>query len=260
MQFLKNKTQKIWLMGGLGNQLFQVNFGIWLQGRYQTKVSFNKYLVQNNSVTKTLGWTIHDYFLDELVDLEVDFLCEGRLAPILLSKIRAFNGYSYYSGVSDWRGKMSSNHFGYFQDRSFLEKTYGNIQLRPGLLDASGNNDTIMHLRGTDMNDREQAMSYYSNVLDELEASEVNVVTTCQETLSYLRRKFMAKHDLIDVGSSGRGDFLACCSATTFIAAPSTFSWWAARLGRAKKIIIPRKMHADLGSPRVDQSCFEILI
>jgi hypothetical protein len=247
-------------MGGLGNQLFQVNFGIWLQNRYQTKVSFNNYLVQSNIITKTLGWTIHEFFLEELVDLKVDLLCEGSLASIVLSKIRAFNSYSYYSGVSDWRGEMSRNHFGYFQDRSFLEKSYGNIQLRPGLLDASRKNDTIMHLRGTDMNDREQAMSYYSNVLDELEASEIYVVTTCQETLSYLRRKFLAKHDLIDVGSSGRRDFLTCCSANTFIAAPSTFSWWAARLGRAKKIIIPRKMRAELGSPRVDQSCLEILI
>ena len=246
-------------MGGLGNQLFQVNFAKWLEREHGIKVIFNSYLLKSNFITRSMKWSIHDFILPSLIDENLRII-EGRnLIAILSSKAPLFNKYSFFAGLDYIPEKTSLNLFGYFQHFNFLKQSYGSFELKPELLPSQSSDAVVMHLRGSDMNNYGQGIAYYEKVLTDFQSSQIYVVTNCNETLFYLRRKFI-KHEFVNISSSAREDFLICCGANTLIVAPSTFSWWAARLGVATNLVLPKDTYCALGSPRPDGTCVETVM
>ena len=248
MRFIDNPSCQIWLMGGLGNQLFQLNYGIWLMNKIGRPIAFNTYLTRHNFVTKLLKWSIHDALLEQLIDINTEITNIRNIPAILLCKAPICSASSHYAGLYDIPKSAHRNLFGYFQNRKFLAETQASLSLKSGILENCKQYDTVMHLRGGDMNNREYGLSYYSHVLEHLHPSRIHVVTDCSFSLERLKNNFK-KHELLDVGGSAYQDFLTCCSAKTLVTAPSTFSWWAARLGNAKKIVMPLQTYNILGSP-----------
>lgn len=246
-------------MGGLGNQLFQINFAKWLEGECGADVIFNNYLLKANLITRSMKWSIHEFILPSLIDDDLRIIEERNLMAILSSKAPLFNKYSFFSGLDFIPKESVLNLFGYFQNANFLKQTYGSFGLKQELLPCQPREAVVMHLRGADMNNFRQGITYYEKVLTDFQSSQIYVVTNCNDTFFYLRRKFI-KHEFVNISSSAREDFLTCCSASTLIVAPSTFSWWAARLGVARNLVLSKGTYDALGSPRPDGICSEIVI
>lgn len=259
MQFIKNKNCEIWFMGGLGNQLFQLNYGNWLTKELGVKVEFNTYLLSKNYVTKFLKWSIHEFFLESLINLDCKIIKNRNIPAILMSQLNIFKTYSKFSGLDEIPKKISNNLFGYFQNRNFLSSTQNNIKLKTNLLDDRHRYDAVMHLRSGDMNNKNYANSYYFSVLELLPPSRIHIVSDYFSNINYLKNNFR-KHELINIGINGKEDFITCCNARKLIIAPSTFSWWAARLGRPNEIIIPKQIYQSLGSPILRKKVNKILV
>lgn len=244
----------VWLMGGLGNQLFQIQFGLWLARESQYPVIFNRTLTNSNFFTKTLRWSIHDNILDKVVVTDdLLFSHTGNPFAILSAKLSLFNKFSRFYGSNFLEEDFCENIFGYFQCAIFNElvcdENLINIR-RPN----SWSDDLVMHLRGGDINDMGGALKYYNEVLYDLPSSEIRIVTDTQRLLKKVRSDF-PKHVFIDVSSSASIDFLRLAGARKVILAPSTFSWWAARLGKADLCYAPSTLIKLLGSPRSSGQC-----
>lgn len=241
---------RIWLMGGLGNQLFQVNYGEWLREEHQIEVSYCNYLCESNLVTKYTKWSIHPFVLQKLLDLEVHKHPVFSLSFILAIKA-SINSISMFYGLDTIPKKPSRNCFGYFQCRDFLAN-YPHT-LRPLLKRGSEPNteSVVMHYRTGDINNRSAADDYYHRVLSDLKPSKIRLVSNSQKDANDLSLHHK-KHDFLVHPGSLIEDFVEMSSALHLICAPSTLSWWAARLGGCMEITMPDSLFSQLGSPRPD--------
>ena len=104
-------------MGGLGNQLFQINYANYLKKR-GIKVNIFNNLCFENFLTKNLGWTIHEYVLDQIIDDEIEKSCE-LIAPAI-AKSNYFNQYSNFYKNKTIPKVPARNSFGYFQNPSLM--------------------------------------------------------------------------------------------------------------------------------------------
>ena len=59
--------KNIWLMGGLGNVLFQI-LAFNIISKTSEKVFYVKTLTEKNHITKFLGWTIHQNLYNNLIE------------------------------------------------------------------------------------------------------------------------------------------------------------------------------------------------
>jgi len=241
----------IWLMGGLGNQLFQVNYGLSLSARKKIPVVFNTYLLRRNIITRFLRWTIHDYILDQLIEVKSKFVSKSNLNVIMASRLPVMQNFSSFYGVHGAPDSDCKNIFGYFQNRSFIENAGSFINLKPGLLSSHPKYETVMHLRVGDLNEPGYAACYYDRLLHNIDPSKIHVVTNRSNDLLAFQEKF-TKHSFINVSDRSDYDFLTCCNADRLLVAPSTFSWWAARLGRQKEVILPEQTFDAIGKPCVN--------
>lgn len=253
MLFFKKDQCQIWLMGGLGNQLFQINYGKWLSDEKKLTVEYNTYLLRSNIATNLLKWTVHDFFLESVIDFDLKLMEKRNFPALMLAKTPILNSYARYSDLNVIPKSDQRNLFGYFQNQDFLEATRGNLSLKSEVCAEHLKSNIVMHVRGGDMNERRYGLSYYCTVLNQIPASTILVVTDCLQTLDLLKNRFN-KHDLVDISNSAKQDFLVCCNAEKLITAPSTFSWWAARLGRSKEVVLPSKTYTALGSPMLDKN------
>lgn len=259
MQFHKSETTDIWLMGGLGNQLFQLNFGTWLEQNSNITVGYNTYLLNKNIITQALGWSIHGVGCGNIIKSKQEFKCEANIVALTLSKSQKFEQYSSFWGLAGLREYVPRHLFGYFQDKNFLANTSGLLRLAEDQLLNVPSYELVMHLRGGDMNDKSEAYKYYFAVLDGLESSQINIVTDCSDSFNLIERTFR-KHEFFRSGGEPEYDFFVCCRARKLITAPSTFSWWAARLGHAREVIMSKKAFASLGNPNPDLGSTLIIV
>jgi hypothetical protein len=81
--------------------------------------------------------------------------------------------------------------------------------------------------------------SVYFGVLDKLEASEIILVTD-DPSDPYLRAFRERYRHLRVVSGSAKSDFELLMSMSTLVVSNSTFSWWAAYLGGASRVFVPR--------------------
>lgn len=244
----------IWLMGGLGNQLFQIQFGLWLTEKSSNPIIFNRTLTRMNYLTRALRWSIHSDVLDQiLVTDQLSFSCKIDPCAIILSKAPLLNNYSCFYDDNFLKKEFSLNIFGYFQSREFNELVYDSISflVRPSI---SVSDEIVMHLRGGDINDVKGALRYYYKVLETLPSCEIKIVTNSPSLIERVRSDF-SRHVFVDVSSSAAADFLRLAGARQVILAPSTFSWWAVRLGKAEVCYAPTTIVKSLGPPNPLSLC-----
>lgn len=224
----------IYLMGGLGNNLFQYNYGEYLRNEWGVFVKYNNYLCMNNIVTRIKGFTLHDWVLPRLLN-EQDFLNEFHYSIF-------FGGLKLNCFDASWMKTCEfpkANHlFGYFQDLKF-HKNNIHISLDPYILEKYTQPvDWVVHLRFGDANNRMQNIKYYTEVLQSIGPyKNILVVTDDKLKSSALVGQFTS--NFVVQRQSVLDDFFTLAAAKSLAVAPSTYSWWASRLGRADKIIYP---------------------
>ena len=229
---MKDKSISIWLMGGLGNQLFQLNKAIELSDRgFDVRLIDNLILKNSFFASKVLKWKIHDNFLPQVYDVR-NIVSEKNILPILISKAPVFNSFSIYGGL-EYDVFPAKNMFGYFQNKI-------NINLNSDrFFNCKDVSDTVMHIRLGDNNNLEFSKIYYLNVIRESKIKYVKVVTDDNDGA----KKFLDDNTNLHyeiISSNTLEDFAVLRGSKTVIAAPSTFSFWAVISSKnAEKVYVP---------------------
>lgn len=224
----------IWLMGGLGNILFQHAYGEYLKS-HGFEVYYVSNLTEKNLITRMLGFTIHESFVKRIIStdnvIHVNFL--STIVIVALSKPKFLNKYSAFV-----HGEVSysRNQFGYHQATNVLDKT-----IRPYLKGQSLfanhklNSRRVRHVRAGD------TTWHQDNEVFQFDKELVLVGSL--EDLKLLN---------LPIENSGSGDafkdFEFLATSRILYTANSTFSWWAAHIGpEEKKIYMSRMLVNQLG-------------
>jgi hypothetical protein len=248
----------IWLMGGLGNILFQ-GFAAHILSVKGYNVRLNKYLINKNFVTKfILKWKIH-INLSELV-FKNNFELYERFSIVffvktLINRLFNYNIFDVYefSAQKDF-DENCNDFFGYFQDKKFILENLNFFKdylkvIRKNLVENNPNNNIVVHFRGTDSTWSKEYSHYYSHVIKEINCLYVNEKVTIV-TDDIIKAKFFFKKikKKVVISKSLNQDLNIMCNAKVFFSGLSTLSWWAANLNEnASRIYIPQFLDNKLG-------------
>jgi hypothetical protein len=216
----------IYLMGGLGNRLFQYYEFI----RMGKKFALCSYLTRYNLSTWFLGWTIHENTrIDTLFNAERGTFFMF-VAHYLLNKFKLRKSYFEYFQPLKW-------------DDATIEELRAKILPEISMI-ASVN--CVLHYRGTDSEWANEINNYYSQILnlqeDFILVTDDNVLA---EQILNLRLPYVCR--------SLEEDFSLMLAAKVLVVGPSTLSWWAAILSKSvETVYMPRFVYDKLGFP--DQS------
>lgn len=228
----------IWLMGGLGNQAFQINQGLFLQ-RLGIEIVFVDNLLHKNLLTsKILNWTLHGKFCDEIFDIKT--VTKKNIIPALAAKIYQSEYSRYYNNYIDDSKKIKSvNLFGYFQSNLDINQISLELPKNRGVLFNS--NKYVAHMRFGDALKPQENYVYYKKALklakDLYPKSEWTIVTDDKAQAKSVLEEICGFKYNINNGSVIE-DFILLCSCDKIICSNSTFSWWGAQLNKNGPTII----------------------
>jgi hypothetical protein len=251
-------SKNLWLMGGLGNVLFQV-LAYRVLKENGCKVGYVETLTNKNILTRLLNFTIHEkayqhFFSSE--DLRSSSLIKESIILFfaLMSKKTGKSNFiaSFYSGSSESLKQVSStNIFGYFQHKDFLIENEFNVLKLGQELHKKYKRDrdvTVVHFRMGDSTWAKSHYKYYAKVrsLVRQDSCEVLIATDSpEEAMAFFSE---CENVRLTGAKSAVDDFRYLVSARKLYCAPSTFSWWAAHsLVNDAKIVVPSILVDQLG-------------
>lgn len=263
----KNKIT-IFLGGGLGNILFQLNHAQNLiDAGYEIK--FNTVLSTNKKLLKVLNWTHHAYTIEALNELNIFDLeqtqIQQKLLPLLgfLPIINIFLRYKNFKHeVHDFDDKYNAV-FGYFHvgckiNMNFLRKLRSGIDNYVKLknLRQPKNNELVIHHRGGDylkfkmQHSNDQIINRQIQLINEF--CRVTVVTNDKIDAQQTYGQAKIKKDIEIIASTHfLDDFCFLANAKNLIISNSTFSWWASEVADCEALYEPKQFfgHIDYWSP-----------
>lgn len=230
-------------MGGFGNVLYQL-FAARLIEEMGVKVSIIDDLTRPGMFQKLARWRIHG-------DEYKPYLLQGRtqghggMLPVfcgLLSKKLGarFGDYAaFLEDVPTAPETLPSHVFGYFQDRNIIarhNKAFQSFCTDLGgrfeaMVQSQEPADAVLHLRSKENPWAAANGSVYQDILDRFQGQKVLIITDDLESISqYDLQAKLTNTMLVRKSDNFLEDFVAILSAKTFIAGPSTMSWWGAHL------------------------------
>lgn len=241
-------SKTIYLIGGIGNVLFQLFEG-FKQG---DNMEFNTYFIQPNILTNSiLKWTIHEN--DVLPAIEnMQFISKAPPLHILVRLLLLRKIYSdeFFYG----RGlEINNNLFGYYQDikvdkvfNQFVSDFRNRLKL-PGL---SNRHDNVLHIRLGDSVWAKGKLSYYLQAFDILsQYGLVTIVTDESEAVRLILNESGRKQQNYEILSiSTLETFTVMTQAKYLAVAPSTFSWWASQISIDAELVMEKEMFEKFGS------------
>lgn len=249
---------KVWLMGGFGNVLFQI-LAFNVLSKKNKNFLFVKQLTEKNKITKFLGWSIHQPLYDDLIDnkkiVSVNFVAFVIIVftGFLSKKInKGFKLATFYTSHVEMKRDVSKNIFGYFQNKTFLEKNQifilelGN-QLR-SQYELENKAHIVVHYRKGDSDWAKKYSRYYDMVKTKLltESLPITLVTDSKESAMLFFRG--VKNVKIVSSENALDDFKFLVSCSKLYCAPSTFSWWAAHsVNKGTSVVLPKFIFDTLG-------------
>jgi hypothetical protein len=248
------KQAKIFIFGGLGNNLFQLNLAYRLQS-IGTQVVLNKSLATDNILTNNiLNWSIHctETFFNHLPSYS-KFKTESKLNPYTLLRLAyikaksiiATNSLDLLATPSIHLGMKQNTFIGYFHNNNVpSESLISDLQIAInklaykspriiGLIDVINHSSrsAVMHIRGGDFLAQKKPLllptTYYET--STIAYDKIYIVTNdicfAKKVTSTL------KSELVFIeGTTSIEDFIILALAQNKILANSTFSWWAAEI------------------------------
>lgn len=245
----------IYLMGGAGNNLFQLALGTEFKNRGYIVV-YNTYLRKPNILTRLLGWSIHE-------DKLINFLLESELHTSKLSSYAFFQVISsfifYRLGLKDlfsiqkdsFHTTGNTTHYiGYWQSGPHLNpKVYDQLQIKiMEYFSRQGrirNNDfekkIVCHYRAGDFPEGWRlSKNYYDNALSYFPNLTPLIVTN-----DIASTKEIGFEGLDIVSSSFDDDLFVLFSANILVCSNSTLCYWAATLGNCLQVIVPSHLNEN---------------
>lgn len=258
---MSKETKKfVWMMGGLGNVLFQGFAGYLLQKNHS--VYYVNNLTKSNFITnKILKWTIHDDSISKIIfDNQLHFSKLKTLAKLILISLKKnnlFNEKCHYLFESEDSFSTNYTHyFGYFQSKTFiLERKnifldYCNL-IHEKLIKSLPKeqiSDVVVHYRWGDSDWAKENTDYYEKVKNKLIKNNYRNIVIVTDDLKQAHCFFSEINNISIQRKSISEDFSQIFYSKTLFMAPSTFSWWACHLGVAKnQVFIPEKIYDQIG-------------
>jgi hypothetical protein len=245
----------IWLMGGLGNVLFQLFYAKLLsKNGYNVELCLK--LTERNYYTRLMGWTIHKnsyiYFID---DYKISN--QKNIYPALLAFLDKKLGFSF-GFVTFIQNKHkfltfgNEKHiFGYFQNR--LQINYFRdifLEFCENISKNISNNllySHVVHFRLGDSNWGLNSQKYYNFIKAKLQDENGVVIVTDSTEKATSFFKDISEVQIIS-SSDPFSDFLILANCEYLYCGPSTFSWWASHLSSAlKEVYMPSFLLNKLG-------------
>jgi hypothetical protein len=221
-------------MGGLGNNIFQINYGLYLRDVKGFEVIFVDYLTNENCTTKLLGWSVHDRCVKQLFPF-LNIERRGSLIQPAVAKIPFLNKYANYVGVHKEMGCVTRNLFGYFQFGKEKIPLSQILELKedPKVVNFVDKFDRTVHLRFRDNNWLKSSIEFYESQLKSFRSENILICTDDKESA----RRIALNSGVARFKISERGvldDFKALAFSKNICLSPSSFSWWACSLNRRK--------------------------
>jgi hypothetical protein len=248
------------LMGGLGNQLFQVAHALSLALSLGRPVAFSSesfvHDQKRNSHLEILGIKPSVYYRIEIIDGSIRLNADSSIR-CNCNSVSIFENQFEYKDLEVPRSRFQIT--GYWQSDLYFNsfkkeiRSYFQSRLR-GV--AIKNYEVSIHIRLGDMLSEAEVsrkhgiltVSYFKKALSLLPFStEVSVLSdspglASSMYLPYLRDEFSNSHFSLNLNSSLEEDFQVLMSSQNIVTGNSTFSWWGAYLSDAKNVIAPRML------------------
>lgn len=279
---MKYRKAQVYLFGGLGNQLFQYYFGIFLGVAQNRKVVYNESLATfyGNNHGTSLSTKLRmptdrgSAFLSRLLTIKVKFLgkLQKKLKHNWISRLCGFYIAPKNGFIPSEKLDVNSKHYvGYFQTWRYFEAIEGkkhfhtNFQaklsveyIRIAHLIKSGKSFGIHIRRGDYLALSGEfgilAIDYYERALKVLEIeSEANIFVfsdDIEDARSFLsgislglKLNYVAETDPLE-------SLLLLGECQKICISNSTFGYWAAMLGNAENVVAPAKWFRNLEDPR----------
>ena len=248
----KSRVQ-IAFMGGLGNQLFQYSFGLYLTKHFNLKVSYSDFALS------VKGNTERRYMLGDLAtttpkrasaQLQIVLI---RLLSYLFSSLIIFESGSSDSPETRIR-KSSKLLFGYFQNCRFADAVKAELlsefkksELFAALIPKTPKDEIAVHMRYGDyaknITTKQAhgltATSYYVHAVQLLLKSEKNYkkIMIYNDEPKHALAEFAEAFGKFEIPvvasefSSEYEDLREMASSSGIVISNSSFSWWAAWIG-----------------------------
>jgi hypothetical protein len=234
------------VMGGLGNQLFQIANAYNLSKNYNRKLL----LCKDNAYPRDLYWdTVLTHFKNSLITTQK----YNQLRQKSQIYNWAMTRFEYRKITID----PSIEYFcieGYYQTYKYFDKLEFQKTLKLDYYkeETPNQNDVALHIRRTDYTDNNFhkviSLDYYYNCLRQIiSQGEININRVCifSDDLNWCKSnfKFVFNNTVKIVFVHLSTDIEELCfmkEFKTIIIANSSFSWWAAYLGNNKKIYCPK--------------------
>ena len=240
----------------IGNDLPRYCFARYFSLIKKMNLNTNLPSIFNKILTPTL-YTITDLNLKKYNILNKEYIMEIEKNQSINLQGNASKGYIQYLNniITDLRFDPPAEYYnrciynannnenwivnGYFQNGDFfgdkrdIIKTFFNL---PKL--NINKDDIVIHCRLTDFSGQNSIIhpDWYLNILEKENFNKLYIVTDDPSSINFF--KFFEKFKPIIISKSGKEDFHFLMSFEKIICSLSTFCWWAAYLGNAKKIYV----------------------
>ena len=236
-------TRRVYLLGGLGNNLFQIDHGLRQQGEHN--VVFVTTLITKRFYSTIFGWTFHE---PNLLDLTLNShiqLVERSPFYVFLDLFFLFFAKSLKTdifGVTWNSWELTRANFGYYQDLNNKHPFILSVPTKTKIYNA------VVHLRLGDSPTLREDLTFQLRKIDDLRLSCVKVVTNDRKHADLLLQGYSFQYEFI--GGNVLEDLEIMMSSNILIAPRSTFSLAAALMStNLKTLFIDKELWISKGRP-----------
>gem|GEM_PF-2710606 len=237
----KKKRQRIILIGGLGNVLYQLNA---IQGIDNLDIDIG--LLSRKSIHAILGWTFHDSC--STLNLDRENVVKSGYVRIIFDMFMIYLVRTL--GIKNkkycWEQNLTNIFCGYFQDPKWLCNGVDSEYII-GFLKKQSLAHTkcvgVVHYRMGDSVWRLEYGDYYDYLTKMIIETNYVVLTDSPEEL----KSTFFNHNIEIRKGPILEDFYTMVNSDHLVVSPSTLSWWAAMLKTHGVVTMPKKLYAKLG-------------
>lgn len=275
------------LIGGLGNQLFQVAYGSYLEQEYGKKVSFSNSLLGLGTGARDLSimkFTLNGKPIAETIQKRIIVDSFRRTLHRVANKNQIFSAFEkkIYSikNIDDENNSVyhARRFIGYGQDVKYLFDKNGHPLCDLQISDEFCTNQELLeeaqlhapisvHIRGGDYLNLQSSFGLLSEEYFDIAITHAKrkfglnnpvwIFTDDEDYVSGMVSKFSYPVRILSSRMTGNSlsTFILMKNCSIHVIANSTYSWWAAYLSKSSKAVYyPKPWFREMKSPKIELS------